>query len=242
MSRVLIAIVDKDSVFIASDSILGSFVRDTTSIAMIRIIFVDDHPVFLDGLAALAGLQDDMNVVGTFKGVMDAKHFLGCDKCDVVVIDLTLDGDSGFDLIRWICDRGMHVSILVASMHEDAMYVERAMRLGAAGYVSKRRASDVILGAIRAVADGHSYVDLSLATVPEGGGDDPVESLSAREFEVFERIGMGLGTAEIAAAIHRSIKTIESHRAAIKKKLNIASAPELVRYATLWCERTRGLV
>lgn len=207
----------------------------------VRVLFIDDHPVFLDGIAAVASLEDDLVVVGKVLGIEEARAALQRTVADVIVLDLTLGGDSGFDFIRWLRDRGYDVPVLVASMHEDGVYVERALQSGATGYVTKRSASETMVEAIRKTAARRRFVDPALGTVTSNGvardGSDLVGTLTTREFEVFQRIGQGLGTAEIAKRMHRSVKTVESHRASIKKKLGISSAPELVRYATLWEQR-----
>jgi DNA-binding NarL/FixJ family response regulator len=165
-------------------------------------------------------------------------------KPDLAIVDITLRDTSGIELIKDIKIRFPKLPVLVLSMHDESFYAERALRAGARGYVMKEEASEKVMTAIRRVLAGEVYLSESVAARmlskyvdgrPEQGSN-PVERLSDRELEVFELIGRGLGTSQIAEKLHRSIKTIEAHRANIKRKLQLRTSPELLRMALQWVQ------
>jgi len=159
-----------------------------------------------------------------------------------VIVDLTLDGKTGVHLIRDIKARHPELPILVLSMHDEALYAERALQAGASGYVMKTESTSVVVEALRKVLSGGVHVSDAMSerllNVLMGGlaGVSPVERLTAREFEVFGLIGRGLGTRQIAERLHRSVKTIETHRAHIKEKLGLKDGNELTLYAIRWMQ------
>ena len=164
---------------------------------------------------------------------------------DLAIVDISLPGMSGMELIKHLQSRTPDVRILVVSRHDESLYAERCIRAGARGYVMKQEAGDAIVNAIRTVLNGRIFVseeinERLLQSMAEGGRDrimqSPLEVLSDRELEVFELTGRGDSTREIAERLHLSVKTVESYRARIKNKLNLDSANELMKHAVQWVE------
>ena len=206
-----------------------------------KVLIVDDHPAVCDALSAEVSRHRDLAVCGQAADLPDALKLVETKKPDVAVIDISLKTGNGIDLIKRIKDRGDPVRMLVWSMYRDSLYAERALRAGAMGYINKQQATDKIIEAIRCVLDGRIYVspeihDKLLIRVAGRGDLDhsPVESLSDREFQVFELIGNGLTTAEIAGRLNLGVSTVETHRARIKDKLGLDTTAELSREATQW--------
>lgn len=204
-----------------------------------RILIVDDHPIVRQGLHLLLESEPDFVVSGAAEDARTALR-MACESApDLAIVDLTLPGMGGFELIKAL--RAMHpdLRILVLSMHDDTYYAERALRAGASGYVSKLDAPDTLVRAIRRVLDGHRHLSekaasavlASLGSTPHAAARSPIERLSDRELEVFRLIGDGLGTRQVAEALHLSVKTVESHRARIKDKLGLKSGIELAQWA-----------
>jgi DNA-binding NarL/FixJ family response regulator len=166
-------------------------------------------------------------------------------KPDLIIVDISLRGNNGLELIKNIKALQHNVPILVFSMHDETVYAQRALRAGARAYVMKQESADKIITAIRRIMSGDIYVsnrvaDQVLHQLVNGGGDpggSPVDRLSDRELEVIQLIGRGLSTREIAASLNLSVKTIESHRAHIKEKLNLRNATELVQFSVQWVEQ-----
>ncbi len=218
--------------------------KATASSAPTTILIVDDHPMMREGLAQLIGQQKDMSVCGQAGSAREALDKVRLLKPKLVLVDITLPGRSGLELIKDIQALEAGVSVLVISMHDEALYAERVLRAGGRGYVMKQEGGKRIMDAIRQVAAGQIFVsDKMSAKILEifsgrrpAAAQTPVESLTDREFEVFQCIGRGVGTKEMAAELHVSPKTIEVHRANIKTKLKIKSMPELIRYAVRWVE------
>jgi DNA-binding NarL/FixJ family response regulator len=209
-----------------------------------NIIIVDDHPIIRKGLADLIKQEHDLNVCGAYDEANAALAVMESLKPDLAIVDITLRDTSGIELIKDIKIRFPKLPVLVLSMHDESFYAERALRAGARGYVMKEEASEKVMTAIRRVLAGEVYLSESVAARmlskyvdgrPEQGSN-PVERLSDRELEVFELIGRGLGTSQIAEKLHRSIKTIEAHRANIKRKLQLRTSPELLRMALQWVQ------
>ena len=195
-----------------------------------RVLIVDDHPIVREGLALLISGQPDLEVCGEAEDVATAGQLVDETKPDVAIVDISLKGSSGLELIKRIKAKHPSVRILVSSIHDESVYAERALRAGAMGYVNKREATRTILGALRQILDGRVYLsermaDRLLCRAVGGGGErvqgSPVESLSDRELEVFELIGQGLITNEIAARLHLSSKTVEAHVGHIFTKLGL---------------------
>ncbi len=212
-----------------------------------RVMIVDDHPIMRAGLRQLLGQEPDLEVCGEAEDAAGALRALEKGSADIVIADISLKDSSGLELIKDLRIRFPHLPVLVLSMHEEAFYAERALRAGAKGYVAKADATSRIVDAVRRVLGGQVYVSEKLAgkllgRIVAGGGSGPVgvESLSDREFEVFEMIGQGLELREIALRLHLSIKTVEAHRENMRRKLDLASSAELYRYAVQWTQYEKG--
>jgi DNA-binding NarL/FixJ family response regulator len=206
-----------------------------------RVIIVDDHAVVRDGLRETISAQKDLEVCGEAESAPGALEAIGRLNPDLAIVDLSLHGGSGMDLIKNLKTQYPKVVILVLSMHDEGLYAERALRAGASGYVMKRERFARVLEAIRCVLDGH--VCLSQAARDRilqnnvGGKFEPcsdVAQLSDRELEVFQLLGEGLSTSQIAKKLHLSLSTVETHRTHIKEKLNLTNGAELMRRAVEW--------
>ncbi|MEZ5302266.1 MAG: response regulator transcription factor [Verrucomicrobiales bacterium] len=210
-----------------------------------RIFIVDDHPISRMGLAQLLRLEQDIEVCGEAGSAREALDRIGESKPDLALIDITLPDKSGLELIKDIAAMYPKVLTLVLSMHDEQLYAERVLRAGGRGYIMKEAAPEHLSRAIRRVLAGDIYVSdamsmrlLKLFTGkgPERTPASPLERLSDREMEVFQLIGHGKASREIAEQLCISIRTIDAHRAHIKEKLGLKDATELVRYAVRWVE------
>jgi DNA-binding NarL/FixJ family response regulator len=207
-----------------------------------RIMIVDDHPIVREGLAALLAGYPDLTVSAQAEDIAGALRHIDNDPPDIAVIDISLKEESGLDLIRRIKERNKSVQMLAVSMHDENLFGERALAAGAMGYLNKQAASRKIVDAIRRVLSGKIYLSNELSDrllTRKVIGSEPVQPngvslLTNRELEVFGLIGAGLTTAQIAARLHLSIKTIETHRQKIKSKLDLQNAAELSREAAQW--------
>lgn len=206
-----------------------------------NILLVDDHPLIREGLSNLIGCETDLRVVAQVADPAMALACLESQPVDLAVIDLSLKNSSGLELIKRIRNQYPEVHILVVSMHDESLYAERVLSAGAMGYVNKQEASTRVVMAIRKVLSGKIYLservtERSLQALSSGVdvADPPLARLSNREMEVFLLIAQGINSREISKQLHLSIKTIETHRDKIKKKLGLGSAAELNRYATLY--------
>jgi len=207
-----------------------------------KVLLVDDHPLVREWLAHLLNQQPDFQVCGEATNGPQAMKLIAKVEPNVAVVDISLEGGcSGIELIKSI--RAIHPEVVtvVLSMHDESLYAERVLRAGARGYVMKTEATKKIIPAIRHVMEGKLYVsDRFMAAMAErlvernAAGTSRVAQLSDREMEVFEMIGQGVETRQIAEAMHVSFKTIQSFSARIKEKLMLANATELVREAVLW--------
>ena len=207
---------------------------------MTRILIVDDHPLVRTGFAQLIGDCPDLEVCGEASDVAEALDLIGSTRPDLAIIDLSLAGGSGLDLIERARARDPDLLMLVASMHDETFYAERVIAAGARGYINKQEAQDRIIQAIRKVLRGKIYLSPKMA---DRSFDNPVDSmqerrdidsLSNRELQVFELIGRGQQVSRIARHLNLSVKTIETHQAHIKKKLGLDSAHELTQRAIRW--------
>jgi DNA-binding NarL/FixJ family response regulator len=209
-----------------------------------RILLVDDHPIVRQGLSEMINHEKDLAVCGTAEDLHKALEQIIALKPDLVVVDISLKGSNGIELLKNIKVRYPKMIVLMLSMHDEALYAVRALRAGAAGYIMKQEATEKVLTAIRQVLNGEIYLsekmEKKMMQQLVGGRaartGSPIEDLSDRELEVFGLIGQGHGTRQIAEELHLSIKTIESHRAHIKEKLNLKNATELVQHAIQWRE------
>ena len=207
---------------------------------MAKVLIVDDHPLVRTGLAQLIGDSPDLEVCGEAGDMSEALKRIEAVKPDLAIIDLSLSGGSGLDLIEHIKARNPEILMLVASMHDETLYAERVLAAGARGYVNKQEAQDRIVHAIRQVLGGKVYLSERMTErmlsglVDLGSEKRDIESLSNRELQVFELIGRGVSPGHIAAQLNLSIKTIETHQARIKKKLGLESAHQLTQRAIRW--------
>lgn len=206
----------------------------------LRVLLVDDHPIVRYGFAQLLAIEPDIVVCGEAVDARAALDALATNP-DVVVVDISLGTSNGLDLIREIKERNPRIVVLVVSMHDELLYAERSLRVGASGYVMKHEATELIVRAIRTVAGGGVFVSeaVSARLLQRRTGAPPgssLETLSDRELHVLQLLGRGLGTRAIAEQLHVSIKTVESYRARLKEKMNLRSGTELMRFAVRWAE------
>jgi|ERR1035438_1634735 DNA-binding NarL/FixJ family response regulator len=213
-----------------------------------RVLLVDDHPIVRQGLALLIDREADLLVCGEAEGAHTAFHAIETLKPDIVVLDISLSGPDGLDVLKEIRMKTSVLPVLILSMHDESIYAERAMRAGANGYIMKQEATEKVLIAIRRILQGDVYLSDRLTntmlqqfvrgTAPSKGS--PLVSLTDRELEVFRLIGEGHGTRRIADELHLSVKTIESYQAHIKEKLALRNARELVQHAIEWTVNVNG--
>jgi DNA-binding NarL/FixJ family response regulator len=209
-----------------------------------RVLIVDDHPMMRQGLAQLINNESDLKVCAEGDTAGQGLDAVVSQKLDLVLLDISLPDKNGLELIKDIHSVKPELPVLIVSMHDEALYAERVLRAGARGYIMKQEGGKKLLQAIRQVLTGQIYVSEKMsARILElfsggrsGAGASPVARLSDREFEVFQLIGQGKGTKEIAQHLNLSVKTVEVHRAKIKEKLNLVTATDLVRYAVRWAE------
>jgi DNA-binding NarL/FixJ family response regulator len=208
-----------------------------------RLFIVEDHIVVREGYASLIRSEPDLEVCGEAASAEEAFEMAADLTYDLAIVDLSLPGVNGVELIKRLRSYDEDAQILVVSAHDEALYAERALRAGARGYLMKRETGEEFLDAIRQVLDGDLYLSDAIRkrflNEQFGFSDDSasgVESLTDREIEVFEHFGRGESTREVAAALGVSHKTVESHRTNIKQKLGIDGAAEFTRRAVLWVE------
>ena len=207
-----------------------------------KVFIVDDHPIVRQGLTQLINHESDLTVCGEAAGVREARAALGQAAPDIVIVDLSLKDSDGLELIKDIRSKYKALPVLVLSMHDESIYAERILSSGANGYIMKQAAAEQLLAALRRVLSGGIYVSESvgaamierMARRGARASADPIDRLSNREIQVLNLIGRGKSTREIASDLNLSVKTVESHRQRIKKKLNLESSPQLVQYAVNW--------
>ncbi len=202
-------------------------------------MLVDDHAVVRMGFRLLLQACDDIEVVAEAESGEQALQGGATAGADVVVMDLSMPGIGGLETLRRLRARDAKVRVLVLSAHEDTAHPQRALKCGAAGYLSKRSAADALIDAVRAVGAGQRYLDPAiahkLALAQVGGGDtSPVDALSEREFEVFVQLAKGRSVADIAASLKLSPRTVGTHLYSIKQKLNASNQAELALIAVRW--------
>jgi len=205
-----------------------------------RIIIVDDHPIVRQGVAMLINQEPEMLACCEAGDIAQAMKANQACAHDMAIVDLSLFGISGMELVRQFRNKYPNLAILVMSMHDETIYAERVLRAGAQGYLMKHEGTETVLYAIRQILKGEHYISDRMRSrmikqMVNGKQDEsPIRCLTASEFEVLHLIGMGLENAEIAERLARSIKTVESHRANIRKKLHLSSGNELTFYAFNW--------
>src|SRR5437868_11882353 len=207
-----------------------------------RIVIVDDHPLFRKGLEQLIHSEDGFAVCGEANNAPEAMDVIRKLNPDLAIVDLSLPGANGIELVKNIRAEFSKLPVLILSMHDESLYALRALRAGAQGYVMKQEALENVIIAIREVLAGRPYLsqDMSskLITNFASGTNEanPTDKLSDRELEILELIGKGRDVHEIAQALHISTKTVETHRAHIKEKLNLKNARQVTRFAVQWLE------
>jgi len=213
------------------------------------ILVVDDHPIVRQGLADLVDSQEDFFCCASVGGIANAQEAVIVHKPDVVLLDLRLGQVDGLESIKALKSRFENLRILIISQFDEAVYAERALRAGAMGYVMKDQATEEVLGAIRTALSGQVYLSRAMTnrilqtnftgkSVPRAAA---VEKLTDRELHVLQLLGIGISTRKIADQMHLSIKTIETYREHLKKKLGLSNSTELVHYATHWVEHRSQL-
>ncbi len=209
-----------------------------------KILVIDDHPMMREGLAQLIANEPDLIVCGEAGDATEGLTKIAATAPDLVIADITMPGKSGLELIKDVETLHPGLSILIVSMHEEAFYAERVLRAGGRGYVMKQEGGKKLMEAIRTVLDGKVYVSEKMsANILNLFGNrrndpaaSPVQTLTDREFEVFQLLGRGLSTVQIAQRLNLSPKTVEVHRTNAKTKLKMKTAAELLRYAVRWLE------
>ena len=207
-----------------------------------RVLVVDDHPIVRQGLALLINREHDLLVCGEAENAHKAMQSIAAAKPDILVVDISLNGPDGLDLLKDVRSRFPELPVLILSMHDESIYAERALRAGAQGYIMKQEATEKVLVALRRILAHEIYLSERIANrmlqryIGSQGAQRPasITDLTDRELEVFRLIGEGHSTRQIAEELHISIKTVESYQAHIKEKLSLRSARELVQHAIQW--------
>lgn len=207
-----------------------------------RVMLVDDHPIVRQGLRRLIESEQDLEVCGEAETAREAKSMIRDLEPDVVIVDVSLAQGDGLELVKDARAHYPNLPLLVLSMHDEVIYAERMLSAGANGYIMKQAASDQFLVALRRVLEGGIYVSESVGNsmiekFAAGGAytpTNPVDGLSNRELQVLHMIGKGLSTRQTAEALNLSIKTVESHRQRIKRKLSLQTSAQLMQYAVNW--------
>ena len=207
-----------------------------------RVLIVDDHPMMREGLRTLISREHDLVVCGEAETAAQALDAVANLKPDLVLVDIALPGPNGIELIKDICVLQHVVLILVISMHEESLHAERVLRAGARGYIMKQESGPAMMQAIRQVLAKRIYLSDKMSAlilenvVGKRTEASPIKRLSDREWEVFQLIGRGRSTVQIAEELHLSPKTVEAHRAHVKEKLDLKTMTELVSFASRWVE------
>jgi DNA-binding NarL/FixJ family response regulator len=211
-----------------------------------RVFLVDDHPLVREHLTALLQREPDLEVCGEAADAPTALERITQQRPDLVILDVSLRHSHGLELLKDLKNLQPGLPVLVLSMHDETLYAERALRAGAMGYITKEEATVSVLSAVRKVLAGQVYLSDRMARRMVGrmvGGaaraGSPLDLLADRELEVFQMIGRGLGTRQIAEELRLGIKTVESYKARIKDKLQLADGNELLQHAIHW-EQGRG--
>jgi DNA-binding NarL/FixJ family response regulator len=211
-----------------------------------RVFLVDDHPLVREGLANLINAQNDLIVCGEAEDSAGAITGIAKTRPDVALVDISLKNESGLELVKNLESQFPLVALIVLSMHDEALYAERALRAGARGYVMKRETTKSVLASIRRVLEGGVYVSERVVNSMarrfsssfKGAESSPVERLSDRELEIFRLLGQGRTTAQIAEDLHLSLKTVQAYCARAKEKFGVSSLGELLRAAIRWEDAT----
>jgi len=210
-----------------------------------RVIIVDDHPIFRMGMAELLNQEEDFIVCGLAEDIASARRVIKDHLPDLAIVDITLAGDNGLDLVKELTTQDNPLPVLVLSMHDEQVWAERAIRAGARGYIMKKEASENVITALRDIRAGKIHVSGKIMEKlldrmqlkPDAQASRTVDLLTDRELEVFRLLGAGLSSREIAEQMKLGIKTIGTYRDRVKQKLGIKTGAELVRRAVLWTEQ-----
>jgi len=207
-----------------------------------RVFVVDDHPIVRQGLALMINAENDLTVCGEAEEAQTALHAIVACKPDILIIDISLNGPDGLELVKHVRAIFPEIPILVLSMHDETTYAERALRAKANGYIMKQEATEKVLVAVRRILNGEIYLSERMANKvlqqyiagSAAVGQSRIAELSDRELEVFRLIGDGHGTRQIAEELHLSVKTVETYQAHIKEKLLLRTGREMVQQAIFW--------
>lgn len=209
-----------------------------------RILVADDHPIVRLGIRQMLGNEPDLTVCAEAATPEAALEALRTEQPDMALVDLSFEGLNGLDLIRQMRQIVPDLPVLVLSMHDESLFAQRSLRAGAKGYIMKAEAITHLVAAIRQILHGHIYVSERVSQqILEGvgrsadGSGDRVGALSDRELQVLSLIGHGVGTADVAARLGISVKTVETYRSNIKSKLGLRDSTDLIRFAANWIER-----
>ncbi len=213
-----------------------------------RVFLVDDHPLVREHLTALIQREADLEVCGEAADAPTALEMISRQSPDLVILDISLKRSNGLELIKHLKEMWPELPVLVLSMHDEMLYAERSLRAGALGYITKEEATVSVLSAVRRVLGGQVYLSERIAgrmmkRMVSGAKDElgsPLEVLTDRELEVFQMLGRGLGTRQIAEELRLGIKTVESYRARIKEKLQLEDGNQLLQHAIQWVQSGTG--
>ena len=208
-----------------------------------RVLVVDDHPIVRHGLRQMIDAEPDLMVCGEAQSDREARAAIRELEPDVMIVDVSLAQGDGMDLVREVHAQRPELPMLVLSMHDEKIYAERLLAAGARGYIMKEAAFDQLLVALRRVLGGGVYLSAAMAVALGGNGEDrppaarspdPIARLSNRELQVLSLIGRGLSSRQAAESLNVSVKTVESHRQSLKRKLNLATNAQLLQYSLQW--------
>ena len=209
-----------------------------------KILIVEDHPIFRMGMCELIDQEKDLVVCGSAEDVPTARDLIKSEKPELVILDLSLKNSNGMELLKELNKYHKEIFVLVLSMHEESLHAERCLLAGAKGYVMKHEAIESVIKAIRKIFAGKKYISQrimesllnKMGDQPSQGQGSSVQNLTDRELEIFQLIGKGFSSGQIASQLNLSVKTIGAHRERIKGRLGLKTSGEMVRYAVLWLE------
>lgn len=206
-----------------------------------KILIVDDHPMMREGLRGVIAREPDMMVCGEAENAQQAAEAIVKHAPDLVLVDITLPGKSGLELVKDLKVMHPHLTVLALSMHDESLYAERMLRAGASGYITKQQPPEELVKAIRQVLSNQVYVskEVSESLLRRFSGktqsnQSPMEILTDREFEILQLLGKGATAKEISGQLHLSVKTVAVHNTNIRKKLNLKNSAQLIRFAVQW--------
>lgn len=214
-----------------------------------KVFIVDDHPIVREGLAQMIRREPDLTVCGEAEDAQTARQMICAMKPDILIVDISLHGPDGLDLLKSVRAQDPTLPVLILSMHDETIYAERSLRAGANGYIMKQEATENVLVALRRILNREVYVSPRVANkmlqrfVSAGPGHakhSSVDELSDRELEVLRMMGEGHSTRQIAGALHLSVKTVESYQSHLKEKLALKNSRELVQYAVQWALQSKS--